>query len=248
MTVGLVLAGTRRGGDPFAAANQVSHKSLIDVGGRPMLERVIVALFKAGMEQVAVSTNDGAVAGIARELGALVIEAADGPSASVAAALARFGTPMLVTTSDHALLRSEWVREMVRHTPDAADVGIMMAHQDRVEAAMPGTKRTYLAFADGRWSGCNLFYLKTARAEAAIDLWQMVEADRKRPWRVAARLGPATLLSMVLRRLTLADGIARLGQRIGIDAAMVPATDGLAAVDVDKPADLIAVRQIVNQS
>ena len=248
MTVGLVLAGTRRGGDPFAAANQVSHKSLIDVGGRPMLERVIVALFKAGMEQVAVSTNDGAVAGIARKLGALVIEAADGPSASVAAALARFGTPMLVTTGDHALLRSEWVREMVRDTPDAADVGIMMAHQDRVEAAMPGTKRTYLAFADGRWSGCNLFYLKTARAEAAIDLWQMVEADRKRPWRVAARLGPATLLSMVLRRLTLADGIARLGQRIGIDAAMVPATDGLAAVDVDKPADLIAVRQIVNQS
>ncbi len=248
MTVGLVLAGTRRGGDPFAAANQVSHKSLVDVGGRPMLERVIVALFKAGMEQVAVSTNDGAVAGIARELGALVIEAADGPSASVAAALARFGTPMLVTTSDHALLRSEWVREMVRHTPDAADVGIMMAHQDRVEVAMPGTKRTYLAFADGRWSGCNLFYLKTARAEAAIDLWQMVEADRKRPWRVAARLGPATLLSMVLRRLTLADGIARLGQRIGIEAAMVPATDGLAAVDVDKPADLIAVRQIVNRS
>lgn len=123
----------------------------------------------------------------------------------------------------------------------------MLARQDRVEAALPGARRTYLAFADGRWSGCNLFYLRTERAEAAIDLWQMVEADRKRPWRIAARLGPATLLSMLLRRLTLAEGIARLGRRIGIEAALVPATDGLAAVDVDKPADLVAVRRLVAQ-
>ncbi len=247
MTAALVLAGTRRGGDPFAAANGVSHKSLIEVGGRPMLERVIGALHDAGMAQVAVSTNDGAVADVARKCSAEVIAAADGPSASVAAALAAFGTPMLVTTSDHALLRAAWVREMVGRTPETADVGIMLARQDRVEAALPGARRTYLAFADGRWSGCNLFYLRTERAEAAIDLWQMVEADRKRPWRIAARLGPATLLSMLLRRLTLAEGIARLGRRIGIEAALVPATDGLAAVDVDKPADLVAVRRLVAQ-
>ena len=43
--------------------------------------------------------------------------------------------------------------------------------------------------ADGDFSGCNLFLLATTRAEAAIATWQAVEADRKRPWRIAARLG-----------------------------------------------------------
>ena len=52
---------------------------------------------------------------------------------------------------------------------------------------------------------------------------------------------------MVLRRLTLAEGIRRLGQRIAIEAALVPARDGLAAVDVDKEADLAAVRKIFEE-
>ena len=34
-----------------------------------------------------------------------------------------------------------------------------------------------MRFADGQWSGCNLFFLKTPRARAAIDSWQAVEAD-----------------------------------------------------------------------
>ncbi len=40
----LVLAGTRPGGDPLAAYAGVSHKALIEVGGRAMLERVLLAL------------------------------------------------------------------------------------------------------------------------------------------------------------------------------------------------------------
>ena len=124
----------------------------------------------------------------------------------------------------------------------------MLARRDRVEAAEPASRRTYLKFADGEWSGCNLFYLRTERARAAIDIWQKVEADRKRPWRIAARLGPATLFLMLTRRLTLAEGIARLGKRISIEAALVPATDGLAAIDVDKPADLALVREFYSSS
>jgi hypothetical protein len=40
----------------------------------------------------------------------------------------------------------------------------------------------------------------------------------------------------------MADAIGGLGQRIGITAYAVPARDGLAAVDVDKPGDLAQVR------
>ena len=47
----LVLAGTRAGGDPLAEYAGVSHKALIEVGGRTMIERVVGAL--AALPQVA---------------------------------------------------------------------------------------------------------------------------------------------------------------------------------------------------
>jgi hypothetical protein len=121
----------------------------------------------------------------------------------------------------------------------------MLAERVRVEAAAPGTRRTWLSFADGQWSGCNLFLLASPAARRAIAAWQQVEADRKRPWRIARRLGIGTLWSYWRGKLTLAEAIARLGGTLGVMAALVPARDGRAAIDVDKPADLSLVRQLV---
>ena len=134
----------------------------------------------------------------------------------------------------------------IADTPVHADVAVLLARRALVEAALPGAQRTWLRFADGAWSGCNLFLLGTPAAAAAISTWEAVEAERKQPWKIAARLGAGTLGSYLLGRLTLAEAIARLGKRVGIDAAVVAARDGLAAVDVDKPADLVQVRQILS--
>lgn len=242
----LVLAGSRPGKtDPVAVAEGVSHKSLAEVGGQPILAHVIAALQDAGIGRIAVVANDPAVMLLATRLGAEVLPPAAGPSASVAAAFARLGAPLLITTSDHALLQGQWVRDFLADTPHDADVAVLLARREKVETAMPGSRRTWLKFADGHWSGCNLFLLNTPAAGAAIATWEAVEADRKRPWRIAARLGLSTLLSFALGRLGLGEAIARLGRRIGISARLVEAADGLAAVDVDKPEDLADVRRIV---
>ncbi|NNC53326.1 MAG: NTP transferase domain-containing protein [Erythrobacter sp.] len=241
----LVLAGTRPGGDPFAAAQGVAHKSLIQIDGSTLLERVVRALLEAGISRIGVSCDEGPVAELAHRLGAQVIPTGRGPSASVGSGFETLGAPLIVTTSDHALLQPDWVRELTDGTPEDADLSVMLAERGTVQRALPGSKRTYLRFADGHWSGCNLFYLQTPDARRAIETWSMVEADRKRPWRIAARLGLGTLLSMLLGRLTIAEGLARLGQRIGVKTALVSASDGLAAVDVDKQADLDAVRALI---
>lgn len=243
---GLILAGSRPGApDPVASAEGVSHKALVEIAGKPMLAHVASALRRAGIARIAVVANDPRVMGLAEELGCEVIAAAAGPSASVANAFAKLGAPMLVTTSDHALLQAEWVSQFLADAPGEADVAILLARREAIEQAMPGSRRTYLRFADGQWSGCNLFLLASENARAAIETWKLVEADRKRPWRIAARLGIGMLVSYALGRLTLSAAIARLGRRTGVEARLVAARDGLAAVDVDKPGDLADVRALM---
>lgn len=243
----LILAGARGGEDPLAAYAGVSDKALIELEGTTMLARVVAAVRVAGVSRIGVSANSAPVCAEAERCGAQSLPAEAGPSASAAAALDALGTPLLVTTGDHALLRPEWIQDFLARVPATADVAVLLARRDAIETAAPGSRRTYLRFADGDWSGCNLFFLATPRAARVIGLWQDVERDRKRPWRIVRRLGPGLLLRYLLGRLPLAEAITHLGARAGVHAVAIAAQDGLAAVDVDKPADLDFVRTHLDQ-
>ena len=86
--------------------------------------------------------------------------------------------------------------------------------------------------------------MASPQAHRAAAAWREVEAERKRPLRLARRLGLGTLVDYALGRLTMEAAIARLGRRMGVTATLVPAPDGRAAIDVDKPEDLALVRQL----
>jgi CTP:molybdopterin cytidylyltransferase MocA len=240
----LVLAGSRGGADAVADYAGVAHKALIPLEGETLLARVVGVLRAAGAVRIAVvSSHPGVRAEIAR-LGAEALDEAPGPSLSVRAGAEALGTPLVVTTADHALLQAAWVQRFLADAPADADVAVLVAARATVEAAAPGTKRTWLKLADGHWSGCNLFWLANDRALAVIDLWRRVEAERKRPWKMAWILGPRMLLRFVTRRLSLRAAAQRLGDLAGVRAAIVETPYGLASVDVDKPADLDLVREI----
>lgn len=240
----LVLAGSRGGIDPVADYAGVSHKGLIVLGGETLLARVLKALRGAGATRIGVSTNDEALAG---QLDGDVqrIASTVSPSLSVREGALSLGTPLLVTTVDHALLQPEWVRQFIDQAPADADIAVLLAPEAVVREAAPQTSRTYLKFRDGRYSSCNLFLLRTAKSLAAVDLWRRVEAHRKQPWRVALLLGPRMLLGYALGLLTLDGAVALIGRRAGVKAAAVRTPYGLAAVDVDKPSDLDLVRSLV---
>jgi GTP:adenosylcobinamide-phosphate guanylyltransferase len=244
----LVLAGSRGGVDAVAAYGGVTHKALITLQGVTLLARVVNALRAAGSVRIAVITSHPDVRLEALRLQADVIDEAEGPSLSVMRGAEALGTPLLVTTADHALLEGAWVQRFLLDLPDTIDVAALVASRAVVEQAAPGTRRTWLKLADGDWSGCNMFFLANPRSAAVISLWQRVEAERKRPWRMAQILGPGMLFRYVFGRLTLKDAATRLGRLAGVNAAIVQTPFGLAAVDVDKPSDLDLVRQIVGEN
>ena len=252
----LVLAGTRAGGDPLAEYAGVSHKALIEVGGRTMVERVVEALAaSAEIERIVVAIERpellAGLAGLAPPRCAKPLETMPtepgGPSATVAAALRVLGVPLLVTTADNALLETAWLSEFLAAIPAEVDLAAALARRDAVEAAAPDTRRTWLRFADGDHSGCNLFLLARPKAANAIAFWQTLEGERKRPLRMVRRLGWTFALRYAVGRLTMAAAAARLGELAGGGArfAIVALRDGRAAIDVDKPDDLDLVRRLV---
>lgn len=245
----LILAGSRPGEvDPAAAYAGVSHKGLIVLQGQTLLARVLGAVETSGAASIGVSANDEAIKSALTGTRAVILPTASGPSQSVAEGATTLGFPLVVTTVDHALLKPEWIKQFVADTPDWADVAVLLAPEARVRQAAPQTKRTYLKFQDGRYSGCNLFLLRNENALKVIAVWRQVEALRKQPWKIAAMLGPGFLIRYALGLLTLDQTVARLGKLAEVKAAAVRAHDGLAAVDVDKPSDLDLVRELVGEA
>lgn len=245
----LILAGSRGGEvDPAAAYAGVAHKGLIVLRGQTLLARVLGAVEAAGAEAIGVSANDETIKAALAGSKAVILPPSAGPSQSVADGATTLGFPLIVTTVDHALLQPEWITQFLADAPASADVAVLLAAEDRVRAAAPQTKRTYLKFRDGRYSGCNLFLLRNENALKVIAVWRKVEALRKQPWKIAAMLGPGFLIRYALGLLTLDETVARLGKLAEVEAAAVRAHDGLAAVDVDKPSDLDLVRELVGEA
>ncbi len=250
----LILAGSRGPDDPMARATGVEHKALIPVGGTPMLLRVIAAL--AATPEVAklvicieAPALVRALPGLDAACGGKPLElfAAQGsPSRSVSAALKQYGTPLLVTTADHALLQAEWVSHFLRHQPAGVDATVALARSAVVMAAAPDTQRTFLRFADGHYSGCNLFYFASPKAAALTALWVQVEALRKQPLKMLGLLGFGYALRYRFGWLKLDAALARLGVLAGgVRAAVVEMPFGRAAIDVDKMADLELVEKLL---
>ena len=72
---------------------------------------------------------------------------------------------------------------------------------------------------------------------ATLAFWSGVEAERKRPWRIARRLGPGVLLRYLLGRLPVDAAFEALSERAGCRVGWVALPSPRAAVDVDTAAD-----------
>jgi hypothetical protein len=120
---------------------------------------------------------------------------------------------------------------------EGADLAIGLVEKRPLMLRLPGTKRTWLGFRGGSYSGANLFAFGSPDAARAVALWRSVEQDRKKGWRMIAALGPVALIGAVLRLRTLDQTLKSVGRRLGLEIRKVELENPLAAVDVDKPAD-----------
>lgn len=245
----LLLAGSRPAGDPLARSMMVRHKALIPIGGEPMVLRSLRALLASDrVGDIIVLTQDPAdLRPVLPADERIDIQASGATIAGTVAELinrraAQF--PVLVTTADHALLDTQMIGEFTAKA-EGADLAIGVVERRALLARLPQTRRTWLRFRGGAYTGANLFAFGSSRVLPAVERWRSVEQDRKKGWRVLAAIGPALLLGAVLRMRTLDQSVASVGRKLGIGIRAVVLSNPLAGVDVDKPEDHALVEAIL---
>lgn len=250
----IILAGSRPGVDPLAAAAGVATKALVPICGTPMIDHVARILADhprvdhvtimaqapqalAGHPQTEwlrdhpkiglVASGDG----ISQSL----LEWMDGNSGNL---------PALVTTADNVLLTGATIDAFVAEAR-GNDIAAGLVERRVMMRAYPGSRRTWLRFRGGAWSGANLFWLGTASSAHALRKWREIEQDRKKGWKIVSAFGPVLLLGAALRLLTIDQALARVGARLGVRARAVALPFAEACIDADKPDDVALIERIL---
>ncbi len=248
-TTAIVLAGSRPGSDPLAAAFGTDLKALVPVGGKPMVRWPVEALLASDrFSQVRVLAQEPERIGeVLPADPRLVVERS---AASIAATLEKLvfdpqiQWPLLVTTADHVLLDQGMIDEFC-DLAELADIAIGVVERDTLTARLPQSQRTWIRFKSGAYSGANLFQLSGTRALPALELWRSVEQDRKKAWALLWAFGPLNFLAAALRVRTIHETLDRIGERLGARVEAIDLSDPLAAVDVDKLSDHKLVEKLL---
>ena len=251
----VVLAGTRAGERSDGGRGGWRPTPLTPVAGIPSLVRALDALrcaeaidggLLAGPEKRH-GQHDGTVADLLAAGDFEWTAPAAGPAESALKAIQQLDTwPTLLTTGDHALLTARTIDGFcTAAAAQDADLTVGLAPHRLVAECFPGLERTRLRFAGGAYCGTNLFYLHSPKAARAIAFWVDVQAHRKRPWRIARRLGWRTLAAYACGRLSVDGALVALSRLTDCALSWVGVSDAHAAIDVDSAADLEIAERIL---
>ena len=242
----LILAGQRQGVvDPLCAESGVKWKALLPLLGKPMIDYVFAALGASRSLAKPYWVSGLDISLLSASLNQSPSGA--GPASSVViAAEAGLPYPFLVTTCDHPLLTPDMVEDFIKDAQESgADFALGLASKTVIAPAYPTTKRTYLKFKDDHVSGCNLFYVKNENGLEAVKFWRAAQHDRKKPIKLARRLGIGMLLKYISGSLTKNIAFEYTSNKLKINAKYVMLPYAEAAIDVDKPSDKILVESIL---
>ena len=234
----IVLAGQRPEVDGFAFRFGQRFKALVPLRGEPMLSHVLRTLLATPeIANILVLAQEDLLVGplswAANRRRIRSVPSLSGIADSIAAAITTQALPwpVLVTTADHPLLTPAIVSTFTAR--GGGDLTIGVVERRVMLSAFPESRRTWLSFRGGAYTGANLFAFRSPRSLAALTFWAQAERDRKRPWRLLRRFGLLLSLRALTGTISLRDAVASAGRRLGLSACLVELDQAVAGIDVD---------------
>jgi hypothetical protein len=130
---------------------------------------------------------------------------------------------------------------------NGADFSAGLARAEVIQSAYPQSIRTYFRLGTDQVSGCNLFSVKNEKGVRVLERWKYLESVRKKPWRLVAAFGPIALLRFAFGSLSLDAACNIMSTRLGLTIKAIIMPFAEAAIDIDKPADLVLAEEILSR-
>lgn len=249
----ILLAGQRPGPDALAEHFCTNGKASIPVNGKPMwtwLVTTLLATPKIGKIVILAQYRSMVCGPGSRELidseRVIFAESIGGIAHSISSVIGKspLAWPVLITTADHPLLTPEMVSEFIDGVGDS-DLAVAAVERRTVNQCYPESKRTWLKFRGGAFSGANLFALRSSATLPALKLWARAEQDRKHALKLFWHFGPFLALRALARTISFPAALRAAGRKLDINAKLVLLRQAEAAIDVDKLHDHIQVETIL---
>lgn len=243
---GLVLAARRPGIlDPLAKAAGVTHKCMVPIHGRPMLERVIEAVLQSGrckhvyvsIDEPQVLRSNPQIAGWLASGSVSTVAARSTLTDSVLAAATQIPDtdwPIMITTGDNALHTPDIVRDFIEGAQsNDADVCCGITREEVVVATLPEAAKAFHRLKDGGFSSCNLYSLKDRNALKTVEVFRGGGQFGKRHRRILKAFGLISFVLYKLKLITIDGMVRRLGKGFGLKVAAVFLPYDFGPIDVD---------------
>lgn len=256
----LVMAASRAGArDPLAVSQNVSHKCLIAIDGRIMIERVIDALLRSdrcGTIYVSIDAPE-----VLRQVPQLIadldrgrivpVAAAGNLASSVLAALpamAKDGWPVVITTGDNALHTPDLVRDFIDGTlASRADTTAGITREADVTPSIPDSGLAWHRLRDGGFSSCNLYGLNNAKSVEAIRIFEGGGQFGKKHWRILKAFGILPFLLYKTKLATTEQLFTRISHNLGVTIAPVFLPYAYGPIDVDNLASFALSERLLRE-
>ena len=237
----VVLAGGRIDGE-FATATGQTVKALVAVHGVTLLRRVLNAAAECpGLGRVIVVGPDSLASELrgeeelARERGRALDNLCAGLDALHVTADEH--RDLLVLASDSPTLTAAALADFLARAPAAAEIAIPVVTKERFLAAYPGSRTLFVPLAAGACTMGGQALVSPAAIHRNLPLMQRLFDQRKSQLGMARLLGPAFLVRLLTRTLTVEGLEERAVQLTRCRSQAVRGCDAALAFDVDSLAD-----------
>jgi len=250
MVDALVLAGSRNDG-PLKQCSSVPYEAMITIGRKTMVEYVIDALRNSKRVGRIVVVGPSDVPGFCSREDVAVIKAQGKLMENVSRGVECLpgAKRVLLATCDIPLLTTQAIEDFLDRCGNrSAQFYYPVIPREVVEKSFFDTRRTYVTFKEGDFTGGNLFLIDPGAVNRCMEIGQQLVDARKSPFRISKLMGVPFLLRFMLRMVSLKEAEEKASDVLGIEGVVVVTTFPEVGVDVDKPCDLELVSKVLDSA
>jgi GTP:adenosylcobinamide-phosphate guanylyltransferase len=247
MVDALVLAAGRNDG-PLRQCSPAPYEAMITIGRKAMIEYVIDALRRSKRIRRVVVVGPPDVPGFCQRDDVKVIPAGGSLMENLSKGVENLSGSerVLLVTCDIPLITPQAIEDFLDKCGNmSAEMYYPVVPREVVERRFVNTRRTYVAFKDGDFTGGNLFLINPGAVSRCMAMGQQLIDARKSPFRLGRLMGVPFLIKFLLRMVTLKEAERKASALLGIEGEVVVTTYPEVGVDVDKPSDLELVNKVL---